>query len=104
MTAATLAATKTLRNALYAACTRRADALLDLLDALLVGGPCPSLVQLSLSAPHRRGWGSLYAALAAGRLAEARLRDRVAALPLAHAPSIGVSDRPIGYRRLKSQA
>jgi hypothetical protein len=83
MTAATLAAARTFREAVYAACHRRADAMVDLLDALLVSGPCPSLVHLSLGAPHRRGWGSLYAALGEGAMDEALLRNLVAGLPLA---------------------
>jgi hypothetical protein len=61
---------------LHACCTRRADALVDLADALLSApGPVASLPQLSLEPAHRRGWGSLYAALACGRIDAERLRD-----------------------------
>lgn len=92
MTASTLATGIAFRNALHEACSRRADAVVDLLDALLVGGPCPSLVHLSLAAPHRRGWGSLYAALAEGRIDEAVLRDRLAQLPLTEAQPVYAVD------------
>jgi hypothetical protein len=60
----------------------RRDALLELLDAATVVGLVPSLVHLSLAALHRRGWGSLYAALAEGRLDEPALRELVGGYPL----------------------
>ena len=60
----------------------RRDALFELLDAATVAGLVPSLVYLSLAAVHRRGWGSLYDALAAGRLDAAGLRDLLAGYPL----------------------
>jgi hypothetical protein len=67
------------RAALHACCTRRADALVDLADALLSAqGPVASLPHLSLEPAHRRGWGSLYAALACGRIDAERLRDLLA--------------------------
>jgi DDE superfamily endonuclease len=67
------------RAGLHACCTRRADALVDLADALLSAqGPVASLPQLSLEPAHRRGWGSLYAALACGRIDAERLRDLLA--------------------------
>jgi hypothetical protein len=67
------------RAALHACCTRRADALVDLADALLSAqGPVWSLPHLSLEPAHRRGWGSLYAALACGRIDAERLRDLLA--------------------------
>src|SRR5215211_2473717 len=55
------------RAALYAAFGRRRDALFDLVDALLTAAPAPSLVHLCLAPAHRRGWGSLYAALRRGQ-------------------------------------
>ena len=55
------------RRALYAAFGRRRDALFDLVDALLTAAPAPSLVHLCLAPAHRRGWGSLYAALRRGQ-------------------------------------
>jgi hypothetical protein len=73
---AALARLQGFRAALHACCTRREDALLDLADALLSAqGPVASLPQLSLEPAHRRGWGSLYAALACGRIDAERLRD-----------------------------
>ena len=63
------------RAGLHGCCTRRADALVDLADALLSApGPVASLPQLSLEPAHRRGWGSTYAALARGRIDAERLR------------------------------
>jgi hypothetical protein len=76
---AALARLHAFRAGLHACCTRRADALVDLADALLSApGPVASLPQLSLEPAHRRGWGSLYAALACGRIDAERLRDLLA--------------------------
>jgi hypothetical protein len=66
------------RTELHACCTRRADALLDLADALLCAPAVPSVAQLSLEPTHRRGWGSAYDALASGRIDTERLRDLLA--------------------------
>jgi DDE superfamily endonuclease len=66
------------RAELHACCTRRADALFDLADALLCAPAVPSVAQLSLEPAHRRGWGSTYAALASGRIEVERLRDLLA--------------------------
>jgi hypothetical protein len=44
----------------------------------LTANAVPSPVHLSLQAIYRRGWGSLYAALAKGRIDEKRLRDLLA--------------------------
>jgi hypothetical protein len=78
-----LARLQAFRAALYTCCRHRADALVDLADALLSAqGPVASLPQLSLEPAHRRGWGSTYAALACGRIDADRLRDLlVATLP-----------------------
>jgi hypothetical protein len=47
------------RAGLHACCLRRADALVDLADALLSAqGPVASLPQLSLEPAHRRGWAA----------------------------------------------
>ena len=71
-----LARLQAFRAGLHGCCTRRADALVDLADALLSAqGPVASLPHLSLEPAHRRGWGSLYAALACGRIDAERLRD-----------------------------
>ena len=70
------------RDDFYACLYRRADALFELADALLTAGPLPSPVHLSGEPAHRRGWGSLYAALAYGRLDETGLRALLSCLPL----------------------
>ena len=70
------------RTELHACFTRRADALFELGDALLCAPAVPSLPHLSLEPVCRRGWGSVYAALAHGRIDTERLRDLlVSALP-----------------------
>jgi hypothetical protein len=80
---AVLAGLQGFRAELHACCTHRADALVDLADALLsTQGPVASLPQLSLEPAHRRGWGSLYAALARGRIQAERLRDLLARHPV----------------------
>jgi hypothetical protein len=61
---------------------RRADALFELTDAILTAGSVPSPVHLSLAAVHRRGWGSLYAALSMGHADEAGLQDLLSRHPL----------------------
>src|ERR671911_424472 len=70
-----LARLSTFRTELHACFPRRADALFELGDALLCAEAFPSLPHLSLEPAHRRGWGSVYAALARGRIDEDRLRD-----------------------------
>jgi hypothetical protein len=81
---AALARLQGFRGELYACCTRRADALVDLADALLSAqGPVASLPHLSLEPVHRRGWGSTYAALAHGRIDAERLRELLVCHPLA---------------------
>jgi DDE superfamily endonuclease len=78
-----LARLQAFRDGLHACCPRRADALVDLADALLsVPGPVASLPHLSLEPAHRRGWGSTYAALADGLIDAERLRDLLARHPL----------------------
>lgn len=65
----------TFRAELHACFSRRADALFQLSDALLCAEAFPSLPHLSLEPVHQRGWGSVYAALARGRIDPERLRD-----------------------------
>jgi len=77
-----LDALRTLRNSLYECFDRRADALLELTDALLSSGPTPSPVHLSLQPLHRWGWGSLYAAMKLGRIAASALRMLLPRHPL----------------------
>ena len=57
------------REDLYGCFRRRADALFELVDAVLTAhGPVSSLVELSLENVFRRGHGALYDALACGRV------------------------------------
>jgi hypothetical protein len=68
------------REGFYRCLTARADALFELVDAVLcVDGPVRSLVGLSLVAEHRRGHGALYDGINRGRVDIARLRNLVAA-------------------------
>jgi hypothetical protein len=72
------------RRSLYECLHRRGDALFELADAILTAdGAVPSPVHLSLEASHRRGWGSLYAALDRGRIDAEALRALLARHPLA---------------------
>ncbi len=66
----------------YHCLTQRADALFELTDALLTGGSVPAPVHLALQPLHRRGWGSLYAALRHGQIAVPLLRALLAQYPL----------------------
>src|SRR3954452_11552225 len=58
---------------------RRRDALFELVDGLLAAESMPSLPHLSLMPAHRWGWGSVYAALAAGEVDAERLAEVLAA-------------------------
>jgi hypothetical protein len=79
-------ALRTFRNSLYHCFDRRTDALFELGDAILTAAQVvPSPVHLSLEPAHRRGWGSLYAALNRGRIDAASLRGLLARHPLAAA-------------------
>jgi hypothetical protein len=62
------------RQSLYECFNRRADALFELTDAVLTADAVPSPAHLSLQPLHRRGWGSLYAALDRGRIDAEALR------------------------------
>jgi hypothetical protein len=55
---------KQFRQELHEACDHRADALMELLDALSSTPPARSVAELSLSPFFRRGYGSAYDALA----------------------------------------
>ena len=75
------------RREFYASLTARSDALFELTEAVLcVDGPVTSLVELTLTAEHRRGHGAMYDALNAGQVEPARLRRSLASLPL---PRVG---------------
>jgi hypothetical protein len=78
MPAHDLESLRAFRSALHACFVRRADALFELGDALVAADAVTSLPHLSLQAEHRRGWGSLYAALAEGHLDIAALRTLLA--------------------------
>jgi DDE superfamily endonuclease len=72
------------RHSLYGCLHRRGDTLFELAEAILTADAAvPSPVHLSLQAPHRRGWGSLYAALDRGRIDVEALRGLLARYPLA---------------------
>ncbi|MFI5654847.1 NF041680 family putative transposase [Streptomyces anulatus] len=74
------------RGEFYDCLTSRGDALFELADALLcTDGPVKTLVDLSLAPEHRRGHGSLYAALNNGDVDVDRLRQLLAELPLPRA-------------------
>jgi hypothetical protein len=74
------------RREFHRSMTARADALFELTDALLCGGaPVRSLVELSLTGEHRRGHGSLYAALNRGRVDIAALKTAIAAVAVPRA-------------------
>ena len=81
------------RSALYTCFSKRADALFELTDALITGGSQPSPVHLSLQPQHRRGWGSLYAALSKGRLDANQLRTLLSNYPLNETD--GADSRPV---------
>jgi hypothetical protein len=82
-----LDALRTFRDSLYRCFDRHADALFELTDALLTAGVLPSPVHLSLQPSHRRGWGSLYAALSRGSIDEEAMRKLLARHPLAENPT-----------------
>jgi DDE superfamily endonuclease len=81
-TIATLEDLQAFRTAVYGCFGKRADALFELTEALLYAGAVASPAHLSLQAVHRRGWGSLYAAVAQGSLDVSGLRRLVAQYPL----------------------
>lgn len=56
------------RQSIHNLCLQRADALCDVIDGAITAGLVPSFAYLSLQAVHQRGHGSLYAALAKGRM------------------------------------
>ena len=78
------------RGELYRCLGRRRDALFELVDALLAAEAMSSLPHLSLLPTHRRGWGSVYAALAAGEVDAERLAEVLAAHRGADAPVFAV--------------
>jgi hypothetical protein len=89
---APLAQLRDFRSALHACFGRRADALFEVADALLASAPPASLPHLSLAPGHRRGWGSVYAAVAEGRIDAEGLRGAFAARPLAGGAAVYAVD------------
>ena len=87
------------RTAVYAAFDRRRDALFDLTDALLTAGRPPSLVHLCLAPVHRRGWGSLYAALRRGQVDAGALRGLLLRQPRFPGPPVFAVDVSVWPRR-----
>src|SRR5215210_3287963 len=75
------------RAGVYTCLGARRDALFEALDAATSVGPVPALAYLSLAALHRRGWGSLYAALAEGSLDISALRALVGHPPPGRRPA-----------------
>src|SRR3954467_3605733 len=74
------------RAEFYRCLSARSDALFELTDAVLCGDtPVRSLVELSLAGEHRRGHGSLYAALNRGRIDIDRLRTALVSVPVPRA-------------------
>jgi hypothetical protein len=77
-------AIRAFRRSFYECLHSRSDALFELADALLsADGAAPSPAHLSLQASHRRGWGSLYAALDRGQIDAEALRGLLIRHPLA---------------------
>jgi hypothetical protein len=76
-------ALRAFRRSFYECLHRRGDALFELADAILTADSVPSPVHLSLQTSHRRGWGSLYAALDRGHIDAEALRKLLARHPLA---------------------
>jgi hypothetical protein len=86
------------RSAQHAACGRRRDALFDVCDAVLTAGPVTSPAHLSLQPQHRRGWGSLYDALAVGAISGPAVEALLAAHPLAGGEPIYAVDASVWAR------
>src|SRR5215831_8279866 len=79
-----LGAVHVLRSELYGCLGRRAAALFEAVDAASCGGAAgSSLPHLSLVPSHRRGHGSVYAALREGSVDTAGMRAALARRPLA---------------------
>lgn len=81
------------RKSLHRCCLRRAGGLFELTDAVLTAGSVPSPPHLSLASVHRRGWGSLYAALSKGGIDEEAVRDLLSHHPMTYT----YKDRPPVY-------
>ena len=98
MPADDLEALRCFRTDLHGSFPRRADALFELVDALLTAGPVASLPHLSLQAAHRRGWGSLYDALAEGALDEVVLQGLLRQYAVGDGPAVYALDQSVWPR------
>ncbi len=98
MPAPDLATLRTFRVDLHRCFHRRADALFELGDALVATETVSSLPHLSLQTAHRRGWGSLYDALAAGRIDVAVLRALLTRQPVLGGRVVYAIDRSVWPR------
>jgi hypothetical protein len=78
----------------------RRDALFDVLDAATVVGLVPSLAYASLPPVHRRRWGSLYDALAAGSVDAPALREILGSYPLDDGQPIYALDTSVWPRAI----
>lgn len=76
------------RQGIHELCSHRADALCNVIDGALTAGLVPSFAYLSLQAAHQRGHGSLYAALAKGRMDAFGIQKLVAS-------TLPETDRPV---------
>src|SRR4051812_40025264 len=71
------------RTEFYGCLDARADALFELVEAMLcTDGPVTSVPELSLSGVYRRGHGGLYDALSSGKLNVVRFTATLAGLEL----------------------
>jgi hypothetical protein len=93
-----LACLRAFRTALHDCFACRADALFELGDALLASDVVTSLPHLSLQAAYRRGWGSLYDALSAGRIDVAALRALLMGQALPDSPPVYAVDLSVWPR------
>ena len=85
-------ALRAFRAGLFVCFPRRRDALLEVLDAVLTTGAVPSLPHLSLAPGHRRGWGSVYAALRRGHISFEALRSLLVRQPMPAGPPLYAVD------------
>jgi hypothetical protein len=89
---------RTFRTGLHGCFRRRGDALFARVDALLAAETVTSLPHLSLQAPHRRGWGSLYDALADGSLDVAALQRLLTWQAVGDGPAVYTVDLSVWPR------
>lgn len=80
------------RQAVYSQFLRPADALMEILDALLCLSPAMAPAHLMLLPGFQRRWGSIYDALAAGRVNRTRIEDLLAQYPLESGEAVYACD------------